>query len=169
MVVVFEAARWQSAGGASTISVGATNGGGPQREQPAAVVQPPRPLLADPVQAAGHAPAIAPAPIAAPSAPICPSRARPPDLKQPEIWARGIAAGPAVDALAAAVGQRTRVELRKLCGRCLYRTLTSYVRMHDMGAMTVVLTGDIPAQWTRDSAVQMGPYLSRVGKRPALR
>eukprot|EP00775_Hariotina_reticulata_P013068 gene13068-13195_t len=73
------------------------------------------------------------------------------------------------DALLKLLDDKTLSDIKSLCGRCLYRTLTSYVRVHDFGRFTVVLTGDIPAMWLRDSAVQMASYFPRVGRRPAIR
>lgn len=56
-----------------------------------------------------------------------------------------------------------------LCGGCLYRTLTSYTKLKNFGQATIVLTGDIPAMWIRDSAVQIATYIPRIKQRPALR
>lgn len=86
-----------------------------------------------------------------------------------EIWARGPAKGAAASTLRDLAGPDLTRRLRSLCGRCLYRTLTSYVRSQDHGHFTVVLTGDIPAVWLRDSAVQMATYIPRVARHPGLR
>lgn len=96
-----------------------------------------------------------------------------------EIWARGPAktddsgsgssSNSTSSLLRAALAADTVAELRSLCGRCLYRTLSSYVEVHDHGQFTFVSTGDIAAEWLRDSAVQMATYMPRVGQRPALR
>jgi hypothetical protein len=98
-----------------------------------------------------------------------------PDLKLvpllPEVWARGPAntSSSTVKAIRAQLDQGTIQQLRQLCGRGLYRTLISYVRVQQMGRFAIVLTGDIPAVWLRDSAVQMASYFPRIQKHPAIR
>ena len=87
-----------------------------------------------------------------------------------EVWAQGPAPHfPTADLLRNLLGTNITHQLRLLCSRCLYRTLTSYVRVHEHGHFIIVLTGDIPAMWLRDSAVQMAAYIPRVARRPALR
>lgn len=93
----------------------------------------------------------------------------PPPVGEVEIWARVPARTAITTALRNLLGVDATQELRSLCGRCLYRTLTSYVRVKDHGRFSVVLTGDIAAMWLRDSAVQMASYIPRVARRPALR
>lgn len=86
-----------------------------------------------------------------------------------------------------------------LCGRCLYHTLQTCVRVHGTGESTFVgtrchavitsttpsqpnsaskhqrkltpraATGDIDDMWLRDSSVQMAIYLPRMEQHPALR
>ncbi len=86
---------------------------------------------------------------------------------EPEIWARPLRVEP-YSALLDALGQNVGL-LEAQCGRSLYRTLTHYTKVYQMGHMSVVLTGDIPAMWIRDSAVQLATYLPRIKRRPALR
>lgn len=88
---------------------------------------------------------------------------------EPEVWARGPVQTSSAVVLRDLLDADVTKQLRSLCGRCLYRTLTSYVRAQDHGEFTIVLTGDIPAVWLRDSVVQMATYIPRVARRPALR
>ena len=84
-----------------------------------------------------------------PSAQLRPSRAKITQkplrsASEPEVWARGPAGPSTAVALRDALETHVTEQLRSLCGRCLYRTLTSYVRVQDHGQFTVVLTGISP-------------------------
>jgi hypothetical protein len=60
--------------------------------------------------------------------------------------------------------------LRSLCGRCLYHTLNHDLAAHGNAFEHVfVATGDIDAEWLRDSAVQLAIYLPRIAAHPIIR
>eukprot|EP00889_Picochlorum_renovo_P001183 jgi/Picre1/28213/NNA_003619.t1 len=72
--------------------------------------------------------------------------------------------------LRAALGEETVGDMMALCGRTLYHTLSrGYAKSHSLGRWTFVATGDIPDMWIRDSSVQVGIYLSKIGHHPFLR
>lgn len=97
-----------------------------------------------------------------------------PALGPLEIWARG-RRWRKFDAqhTAAILGHLTDQEvseLRSLCGRCLYHTLSHDLAVHGNAKEHVfVATGDIDAQWLRDSAVQLAIYLPRITAHPIIR
>lgn len=89
-----------------------------------------------------------------------------------EIWAGGHrrnTTASLVNEVRALLGEAPTQEVAALCGRTLYHSLTFGATAHDLGQWTFISTGDIKDMWIRDSAVQVGIYLSRVSKRPALR
>lgn len=101
--------------------------------------------------------------------------AAPLSLLPREIWAGG--ALPAADdaphpdpATVRSLLKHSEVrQLMALCGRCLTHSLTNVLVGHDLAQWVFVSTGDIPDEWIRDAAVQMGIYLPRVARQPALR
>jgi hypothetical protein len=73
-----------------------------------------------------------------------------------EVWSRGSRGRRRQpDALAALLTAVEQQQLRQLCGRVLYHTLSSSVRVYGAGAHhAFVATGDIPDEWIRDMSVQ---------------
>ena len=99
---------------------------------------------------------------------------RPRSWSAPEIWASGGAGGSNMADVASEVSSlltdAERVDLRALCGRTLWHSLTTAVRPRSDDSSTVfVATGEIDDMWIRDSAVQLSIYFPRLGTRPALR
>lgn len=91
-----------------------------------------------------------------------------------EIWARGRRWRKVDSKQTAAVLDHLTPEevsaLRALCGRCLYHTLNHDLAAHGNAFEHVfVATGDIDAQWLRDSAVQLAIYLPRIAAHPIIR
>jgi len=91
-----------------------------------------------------------------------------------EIWARG-RRWRSFDKkhTSAVLEQLTKQEVaavRALCGRCLYHTLNHDLAAHGNSWEHVfVATGDIDAEWLRDSAVQLAIYLPRIAAHPIIR
>jgi uncharacterized protein len=90
----------------------------------------------------------------------------------PEIWASGGVGGsrsllaPAVSDL---LNDTEKVDLRALCGRALWHSLTTAVQPRANGNTVFVATGDIDDMWIRDSTVQLSIYFPRLATQPALR
>lgn len=92
--------------------------------------------------------------------------------RQPEVWASGTyghAEKSIADKVAAQLSQSERDQLRALCGRCLFQTLTKSLEVRGIGNSVFVATGDIPDEWIRDSSVQLAVYLPRIAQHPVLR
>jgi hypothetical protein len=91
-----------------------------------------------------------------------------------EIWAKGRRWRKVDSKHTAAVLKELSSEevsaLRSLCGRCLYHTLNHDLAAHGNAFEHVfVATGDIDAEWLRDSAVQLAIYLPRIAAHPIIR
>jgi meiotically up-regulated gene 157 (Mug157) protein len=67
------------------------------------------------------------------------------------------------------LSQQETNKAKELCGKFLYSSIIRAVRVGDMGEQTFVSTGDIDKHWTRDSAVQISLYVSRMRHAPFLR
>lgn len=75
----------------------------------------------------------------------------------------------AVDAAIESIAARMRdPELAWLFSNCLPNTLDTTVTFNPSGPDTVVVTGDIPAMWLRDSSAQVWPYLPFIAEDPEL-
>jgi meiotically up-regulated gene 157 (Mug157) protein len=87
------------------------------------------------------------------------------------VWSRGSSGRRRQpDALAALLTADEQQQSRQLCGRVLYHTLSSSVRVYSASAHhAFVATGDIADEWIRDSSVQLGVYLPRIAAHPSLR
>src|SRR4051812_25057245 len=77
----------------------------------------------------------------------------------------------AVDAaIASTAGKMRDPELAWLFSNCLPNTLDTTVQFTDGPSApdTIVITGDIPAMWLRDSSAQVWPYLQFINHDAAL-
>ncbi|MFV0395340.1 MAG: glycoside hydrolase family 125 protein [Coprobacillaceae bacterium] len=52
--------------------------------------------------------------------------------------------------------------------KCFKNTLHTTIEYDEENGITEILTGDIPAMWNRDSAVQIRPFLTIVNESPAM-
>ena len=68
-------------------------------------------------------------------------------------------------AISSNIDAQSKKELNELCGRCLFRTLQTAVKVYGLADRVYVSTGDIDAMWLRDSAVQLTTYLDYLTQR----
>lgn len=87
----------------------------------------------------------------------------------PNVWSRRQEPdADLVEHVRASLDASTQQKIAQLCGTFWASSLVRAVQVRQDGK-TFVATGDIDQMWTRDSAVQMGLYVSRIDQWPQLR